>query len=511
MDNQNQATAVALPAHQMVRGLPSIGQLFRDAWQTFTQSILQLFLLNILGLVIYLGLAVLAVVIFILSGAGSSLLQKGPQALLGLFTSPQALTTTIIISVIFVILFAIASSVLQIASVLIVDKEGKSPLWDHLKKSFSLLIPLMLVGILTFILTFGALFVFILPAILLGFLFTFVQFEVILNNQRLAEAIRRSVLLVSKHFGAILIRLIILFLIYVAYTILVNLLSKIGPDTAVLVNIVSFLINMLLGWFALAYTITLYKQARVGLEQQTGKSILWMWLIAILGWVIAAVISFAGYKIISSGGLKGIFNKSLGTNNPGVSIQRSINEMKPEAKAHYDKSQELFKQMRSIQKDSTKSKEQIIIEITKLNDENIVVLKKALEIEPNNAQLWSFLGSAYTWFTSKGTLEDGLAAYRKAEELDPNNVVYINGEGEILLQMKRYEEAVLHFQKTLRLTDRSGYANLSVAHAYANLKIYDSAREHYQKAIEIFNAENTDGSFDDEILQAKKELSSLPK
>lgn len=70
---------------------------------------------------------------------------------------------------------------------------------------------------------------------------------------------------------------------------------------------------------------------------------------------------------------------------------------------------------------------------------------------------------------------------------------------------------MLHFQKTLRLTDKSGFANLSVARAYANLKIYDSAREHYQKAIEIFTSENQSGSYDSYILQARKELSNLPQ
>ncbi|MBI2330417.1 hypothetical protein HYU94_03425 [Candidatus Daviesbacteria bacterium] len=492
--------------------LPSIGQLFKDAWQTFTQSILQLFLLNIVGIVIYLALGLLAVLVFILSGAGSSLLQKGLEgAFSGLFSSPQALTTTIIIAVIFTVLYAIVGSILQISSILIIDTQGKGSLWNNLKKSFGLIIPLMLVGILTFILSFGALFVLILPALLFYFLLSFVQFEVILNNQRWIGAIKRSVMLVSKHFGAIAIRLVILLLIYFVYSLLVNLLGKIGPDTAIIVNAISFIINLLLGWFALAYTITLYKQARVGLEQEQGKGIIWMWVITILGWLIAAGIFFAGYKTISSGVLNGIFEKSTGLPSPGRSIQRAIEDMQPQTKIHYDKSSELFKQMRELKPGSGKTDAQIVAEIKNLNDENIAELKKALEIEPNNHRIWYELGNAYTWQSSQGRLEDSLTAFKKAEELDSNNVLYINGVGDMLIQMGKYEEAVLHFQKTLRLTDKSGYANLSVAQAYAKLKIYDSAKEHYQKAIGIFNTENNDGSFDDEILQAKKELSNLPR
>lgn len=215
------------------------------------------------------------------------------------------------------------------------------------------------------------------------------------------------------------------------------------------------------------------------------------------------------YKAISSEVLKNALKQSSAT-SPGISIQRSIDEMSPKAKLHYDRSTEIFKKMRQLQ-DSGRSDAEIVAETKRLNDENITELKKALALDPNNPKIWYELGNAYTWISSAGSLEDGLVAYKKAEELDSNNVFYINGVGDMLIKLGRYEEAVLHFQKTLRLTDKSGFANLSVAQAYANLKIYDSAREHYEKAIEIFTNENEDGAYDKYILQARKELSSLPK
>jgi tetratricopeptide (TPR) repeat protein len=177
--------------------------------------------------------------------------------------------------------------------------------------------------------------------------------------------------------------------------------------------------------------------------------------------------------------------------------------MSPEAKIHYDKSMQLLKEMRAVQTDPEKVK--------KLNDENIQELKKAAELDPKNAEIWYQLGNAYTWVSSTGTLEDGLHAYKKAEEIDPNNVIYINGVGDMLIQMGKYEEAILQFQKTLRLTDKSGFANLSVAHAYAKLGIKDSAKEHYQKAIDIFTSQNATGSYDEQILQARKGIAEVSK
>lgn len=491
--------------------LPSIGSLFREAWQIFTQSMLSLFILNVIGIAIYVGLAAIAFLLFILSGVGSLLLKNGLQGIATTLPSISGSTITIlvVIAAVFGLIYSIIGSALQISSILLIDSQGKTSLGSAFKKSLGLIIPLFLVGILTFILTFGALFVFILPAILFYFLLIFVQFEVVLNNQRWLGAVRRSALVVSHNFGAILIRLIIIVLIYIAIAVIIpNLLYKIGPETQVFVGIISFLINLLLGWYILAYDITLYKQAKVTLESEHEKSIIWMWIVTIIGWLIAVGIFFMSYKAISSGVLKDVFKNSA--TSPGTSIQRSLEEMSPEAKIHYDRSQELFKQMREVQK-SGKSDTEIVAETKKLNDENIAELKKALEVEPNNPKIWYELGNAYTWISSTGSLEDGLAAYEKAEELDPNNVIYINGVGDMLISLGKYEEAVLHFQKTLRLTDKSGFANLSVARAYANLKIYDSAREHYQKAIEIFTSDNQNGNYDTYLLQARKELSGLPK
>lgn len=490
---------------------PSIGSLFNETWQTFTQSVLSLFILNVLGIAVYVGLTIIAFLLFILSGVGSLLLKNGLPGITTALSSISSSTITILVAtvVVFGFFYLIVVSTLQIASILLVDSQGKTPLASVFRKSLGLVIPLFLVNILIFILTFGALFVFVLPAVLFYFLLTFAQFEVALNNQRWLGAVRRSVLVVSKNFGAILVRLIIIVLIYITITTIIpNLLSKIGPETQIFVGIVSFFVNLLLGWYMLAYQITLYKQARVGLESEQGKGIAWMWVVSIIGWLILGVVFIMGYKVITSGVLQDVFKKSA--TSPGRSIQRSIGEMDPEVKLHYNRSFELFGQMRMLQ-NSGKSDVEIVTETKKLNDENIAELKKAIEIEPNNPEIWYELGNAYTWISSIGSLEDGLAAYQKAEELDPNNVIYINGVGDMLIRMGKYEEAILHFQKTLRLTDKSGFANLSVARAYANLKIYDSAKEHYQKALEIFTSENQDGNFDTYLLQIRKELSSLPK
>ncbi len=252
------------------------------------------------------------------------------------------------------------------------------------------------------------------------------------------------------------------------------------------------------GWhdkLAQTYVVKTENRSRAGLAI----------FLSLLFWVI-----FLGSALISgaidemkTGDFKKKMQEQIIDTRPAQSQKQYKEGMSPEAKSHYEKTQELYKEMRgNIGNPET---------IKPIANEAIREAKKAVEIDQNNPLLWSNLGDAYTWPNTVGTSEDGLNAYKKAEELDPTNVVYINYVGDQLIRMNRNGEAVLQFQKTLRMTDTSGFAHLSIGRAYKNLKVFDEARKHFQRAIEIFQKDNKDGKYDDEILDAQKELAGIPK
>lgn len=222
-------------------------------------------------------------------------------------------------------------------------------------------------------------------------------------------------------------------------------------------------------------------------------------IIMIIGW--GGFYSTAVYKGFTLGYAE-VKNKQ-NASGTALSYQESLEKMNPEAKVHYENSMKLFEEMRANQADSAK--------VIQLNDQNIQELQLALEKDPKNPRLWIELGNANTWVSTKGSLESGLAAFSTAEKIDPQNVVYINNVGDMLIRMGQYDKAILQFQKTLRITDNSGYANLSLGIAYQRLAINDSAATHYEKAIEIFTKQNAEGNFDDEILEARKGLSEVKK
>lgn len=282
--------------------LPPIGQLFHDSWQTLVQSFFPLFILNILGIVIYIVLGVIALLVFILSGAGSFLLKNGLGNIgTNLLSAPSSIVTLVVISVVLVFIYIIVGSALQIASILLLDSQGKISLGNAFKKGLNLVLPLFFINILTFILIFGGFVLFILPAILFYFLLVFTPFEVVLNNQRGLEALKRSVLIVSKNFGAIFIRLLVLFLLFMVIFIFVGIIENSVPkEVQWVVSVITFIPNILLGWFALAYSIILYKHASLKFKQEKGKGIAWMWVVALIGWLIIIGASFLGFKLLSS-------------------------------------------------------------------------------------------------------------------------------------------------------------------------------------------------------------------
>lgn len=186
----------------------------------------------------------------------------------------------------------------------------------------------------------------------------------------------------------------------------------------------------------------------------------------------------------------------------GLKSSVKITQDVPKGNVHWDKAQSLFLQIRN---------EQDIEKVKKLDAEIVTELKAVLVEQPNNPRVWMELGNAYSWVSLLGgDPEVRLAAYKKAEELDPNNFLYINTVGDQLITMKKYDEAILELQKAVRIGPNS-FTFLSLAQAYSGAKIYDLAKQNYQKAIDSFSSHNDGGKWDAQILQAQQEMTSLPK
>jgi tetratricopeptide (TPR) repeat protein len=115
-------------------------------------------------------------------------------------------------------------------------------------------------------------------------------------------------------------------------------------------------------------------------------------------------------------------------------------------------------------------------------DEGIAHYQKALEINPGSAEAHYNLGNA---LVQKGQADEAIAHFQKALDLEPDLADAHNNLGTVLQQRGRLDEAMIHFQKTLEIDPdyAEAHSNLGyILHLRGNV---DEAIAHYQSALEI--------------------------
>lgn len=259
------STPAAVPAQPS--SLPSISDLISASWAIFTKKVFTLILVDLLTVLA----VVVVVIVAVLVGLGLGLTHislttlGGPILIAGIILA-------ILIAISLIIIFTISAA----ASAFIIADEAKLSVGDAIKKSFPVILPIIIVGVLTALLVFGGLFVLVIPGIVIYFLLYFSYLEVILGNKRSFEALRGSYNLVSHYFWQVVLRILVLSAIYLIVDLIMGELKSI---------LLLELVNFLLGIFSTIYIITLYKQL-VAITAPYRSSLNLISVIALIGWII---------------------------------------------------------------------------------------------------------------------------------------------------------------------------------------------------------------------------------
>jgi type IV pilus biogenesis/stability protein PilW len=114
----------------------------------------------------------------------------------------------------------------------------------------------------------------------------------------------------------------------------------------------------------------------------------------------------------------------------------------------------------------------------------LMELKKAVELDPNNAQIRNVLGVAYL---EKEMMPEAVQEFRRALNLAPDFVEVHNNLGTSLLRQGKVKEAIEEFNQALRspLYPTPHFVEYNLGRAYFQLQDYDQARRHFQEAIKI--------------------------
>jgi tetratricopeptide (TPR) repeat protein len=119
-------------------------------------------------------------------------------------------------------------------------------------------------------------------------------------------------------------------------------------------------------------------------------------------------------------------------------------------------------------------------EIAAANSEDLPTSTKALETllekNPGNAMLMAQLGAKYRTVDPNRSLD----YYRRALEVDPQNVDYATGYSSALVKAKRYADAVAVLRKVISAAPANFTAHANLATALYELKQYPQALEEYE-------------------------------
>lgn len=277
--------------------LPPLSVLFKETWTTFKGSVLNLFILNLVSIGIFIGIGLLALIISLPFGIFSIVSAVSSNKLSPAFFSSLGAVGIIILVAIVVI--TVVGFAFQAASFLFIDTYKTKPGFGKtFRKGFSYVLPLFLLGLFSGVLVGGAYFLFIIPGIVLAILFSFAPYEVVLRNQRVLPALRRSIQIVSANFWGIVGRILLWFIIVLVVSIIPHALLS-SKGTAGSFPLLSTVVNVALGWLGICYSIALYKQARAKVPDEKGGRLLWPIIISVIGWIIGVIVLVSLLSLIT--------------------------------------------------------------------------------------------------------------------------------------------------------------------------------------------------------------------
>jgi Flp pilus assembly protein TadD len=114
--------------------------------------------------------------------------------------------------------------------------------------------------------------------------------------------------------------------------------------------------------------------------------------------------------------------------------------------------------------------------------EAIAEYRKALDLDPELAAAHNNLGSA---LSDKGRLDEAIAEYSTALQLDPKIAASHNNLGNALKQKGRVDEAIAEYQKALQLDPKYYLAHNNLGNAYKDTGRLEEAIAEYRAAVRL--------------------------
>ena len=263
--------------------LPPVRTLIEESWHLLSSKALKLLILAALVFVISFLIVIFFAIIGLVFGG------------ISLISNPQSVGIISILIIGFIVAVVALTLAVQAAYVLILgdvkDEGDEISVISYLKKGFLYSWKLLLLGLLTMLFMIGGLFLFFIPAFIISIFLMFSVFILIIENKSVIESVRLSAARVSQFFGAIIGRVVLLWILSFAIQMIIGSFNFDGNVNGAAVSL-SVIFSILVGWFSMAYVFKLYVHTREAYDPEKKSSITWIWVVTVLGWFIGGLIIF---------------------------------------------------------------------------------------------------------------------------------------------------------------------------------------------------------------------------
>lgn len=254
-----------------------------------------------IGVTVIMYLAML--VIFAILGGGFLVANVGSLQVLSQasdVTNPQAIATLLASGGVALVLAILASavvgtvySIVQTKLYLSVYRNETPQIGEAIRESWPLVLPLILVSLVTGFLTLGGGLLFLIPGLIIGILVGFASFTIIVDGFRGLDAIKESVRLVSGSFWQLALRVVVV-------GVILLLINGVLEDAFSQMGFVVLIFNIAQTLFVTAYGLVLYEQTKAVTLHSPRPSITWMFVVAMLGILLAGLTAGAIIKAVKA-------------------------------------------------------------------------------------------------------------------------------------------------------------------------------------------------------------------
>lgn len=274
------------------KGFSPVGDLLHQAWETVTQSWKNILLLYIiLYAVVFVGILIIAG-----TWAGSLALSAGAGMHLG-----GASAFAVLITVVVGLALAVGGTALGVALMLAVAEAGAKPsVGSLISRGFKLFIPVFLTSLLVAFLVYGGAVLFLIGGVIIAIFTCFATYEVVFTENRYGAAISNSVRMVAQNFGEVFVRFLVIIGLTIGLWIVEGILQNMVGDGSArgLLGLIMMVVQALFGWFILAYSYLVYKEARAATDFKKITSTAWVWWVALVGWIIGVLIAIFAFSFV---------------------------------------------------------------------------------------------------------------------------------------------------------------------------------------------------------------------